>query len=81
MFPSGMKFRFLVEIGKNPKLDCSFVLYKMEGSMQTIFRRKHDKKVNLKAFERSTVSTLLIPKHLTKKLDLVFACCIKYQNK
>ncbi len=27
--------------------------------------------VDLKAFEKSTVSTLLIPKHLAEKLDLV----------
>ncbi len=27
--------------------------------------------VDLKAFERATVSTLLIPKHLVEKLDLV----------
>jgi len=39
--------------------------------MRTFFQRKHDKKVDLKAFERPTVSTLLIPKHLTEKLDLV----------
>ncbi len=38
---------------------------------RTFFQRKHDKKVDLKAIERSTVSTLLIPKHLVEKLDLV----------
>ena len=38
---------------------------------KTFFQRKHDKKVDLKAIERSTVSTLLIPKHLVDKLDLV----------
>jgi hypothetical protein len=39
--------------------------------MISYFHRKHDKKVDLKEFERSTVSTLLIPKHLVEKLDLV----------
>jgi hypothetical protein len=35
------------------------------------FHRKHNKKVDLKQFERSTVSTLLIPKHLVENLHLV----------
>jgi len=39
--------------------------------MISYFYRKHEKKVDLKEFERSTVSTLLIPKHLVEKLDLV----------
>jgi len=39
--------------------------------MISYFYRRHDKKVDLKEFERSTVSTLLIPKHLAEKLDLV----------
>ena len=39
--------------------------------MISYFHRRHDKKVDLKEFERSTVSTLLIPKHLVEKLDLV----------
>jgi hypothetical protein len=34
------------------------------------FHRKHNKKLDLKQFERSTVSTLLIPKHL-ENLHLV----------
>ncbi len=38
---------------------------------KTFFQRRHEKMVDLKAFERSTVSTLLIPKHLVEKLDLV----------
>jgi hypothetical protein len=38
---------------------------------KTFFQRRHEKMVNLKAFERATVSTLLIPKHLVKNLDLV----------
>jgi len=39
--------------------------------MISYFHRKHEKKVDLKKLERSTVSTLLIPKHLVEKLDLV----------
>jgi len=39
--------------------------------MISYFQRRHDKKIDLKEFERSTASTLLIPKHLVKKLDLV----------
>jgi hypothetical protein len=38
---------------------------------KTFFQRRHEKRVDLKAFEKSTVSTLLIPKHLVEKLDLV----------
>jgi hypothetical protein len=38
---------------------------------RTFFQRRHEKRVDLKAFEKSTVSTLLIPKHLVEKLDLV----------
>jgi Protein of unknown function (DUF1564). len=38
---------------------------------RTFFQRRHEKRVDLKTFERSTVSTLLIPKHLVDKLDLV----------
>ncbi len=38
---------------------------------RTFFQRRHDKKVDLKAIEKSTVSNLLIPKHLVEKLDLV----------
>jgi len=39
--------------------------------MISYFHRRHDKKIDLKEFERSTVSTLLIPKHLVEKLNLV----------
>ena len=39
--------------------------------MISYFHRKHEKKVDLKEFERSTVSTLLIPMHLVEKLNLV----------
>jgi len=39
--------------------------------MISYFHRRHDKKIDLKEFERSSVSTLLIPKHLVEKLDLV----------
>ena len=39
--------------------------------MISYFHRKHQKMVDLKEFEKSTVSTFLIPKHLVKKLDLV----------
>jgi hypothetical protein len=42
-----------------------------EFFMISYFHRRHDKKVDLKEFERSTVSTLLIPKHLVEKLELV----------
>ena len=42
-----------------------------DHSMISYFHRKHEKKVDLKEFERSTVSTLLIPRHLVEKLDLV----------
>jgi len=42
--------------------------------MISYFQRRHDKNVDLKEFERSTVSTLLIPKHLVEKLDLVIPC-------
>ncbi len=38
---------------------------------KTFFQRRHEKRVDLKTFEKSTVSTLLIPKHLVEKLDLV----------
>ncbi len=38
---------------------------------KTFFQRRHEKRVDLKAFEKSTVSTLLIPKHIVEKLDLV----------
>jgi hypothetical protein len=38
---------------------------------RTFFQRRHEKRIDLKAFERSTVSTLLIPKHLIEKLNLV----------
>ncbi len=43
---------------------------------KTFFQRRHEKRVDLKAFEKSTVSTLLIPKHLVEKLDLVFYGCL-----
>ena len=39
--------------------------------MISYFHRRHEKKIDLKEFERSTVSTLLIPKHLVEKLELV----------
>jgi len=39
--------------------------------MRTLFYRKHDVKVDLKSVEKATVSTLLIPKHLTENLNLV----------
>jgi hypothetical protein len=39
--------------------------------MISYFHRRHEKKVDLKEFEKSTVSTLLIPKHLVEKLELV----------
>ena len=39
--------------------------------MISYFQRRHYKKIDLKEFERSTVSTLLIPKYLVEKLDLV----------
>ena len=39
--------------------------------MISYFHRRHDKKIDLKEFERSSVSNLLIPKHLVEKLDLV----------
>ena len=39
--------------------------------MISYFYRRHDKKVDLKEFEKSTVTTLLIPKHLVDKLELV----------
>jgi len=42
--------------------------------MISYFHRKHEKKVDLKGFKRSTISTLLIPKHLVEKLDLVIPC-------
>jgi len=32
--------------------------------MISYFSRRHEKKIDLKEFEKSTVSTLLIPKHL-----------------
>jgi len=49
-----------------------FALYNMEDFfMISYFHRRHDKKIDLKEFEKSTVSTLLIPKHLVEKLDLV----------
>ena len=38
---------------------------------KTFFQRRHEKRVDLKTFEKSTVSTLLIPKNLIEKLDLV----------
>jgi len=43
----------------------------MEDFMMSYFHRRHDKKIDLKEIERTTVSTLLIPKHLVEKLDLV----------
>ncbi len=43
---------------------------------RTFFQRRHEKMVDLKAFERATVSTLLIPKHLAEKLDLVLPVVI-----
>jgi len=39
--------------------------------MISYFYRRHEKKIDLKEFEKSTVSTLLIPKHLVEKLELV----------
>ena len=39
--------------------------------MISFFNRRHEKKIDLKELKRSTVSTLLIPKHLVEKLDLV----------
>jgi len=39
--------------------------------MISYFHRRHEKKVDLKGFNRSSVSTLLIPKHLVEKLGLV----------
>ena len=39
--------------------------------MISYFHCRHEKKVDLKEFEKSTVSTLLIPKHLVEKLELV----------
>ena len=39
--------------------------------MISYFQRRHDKKIDLKGFNRSSVSTLLIPKHLVEKLELV----------
>ena len=40
--------------------------------MISYFHRRHEKKVDLKGFNRwSSVSTLLIPKHLVEKLELV----------
>ena len=44
---------------------------KMEDFMISYFYRRHEKKIDLKEFEKSTVSTLLIPKHLVEKLELV----------
>ncbi len=43
---------------------------------RTFFQRRHEKMIDLKAIERSTVSTLLIPKHLVEKLDLVLPVVI-----
>jgi len=39
--------------------------------MISYFHRRHEKKIDLKGFNRSSVSTLLIPKHLVEKLGLV----------
>jgi hypothetical protein len=39
--------------------------------MISYFNRRHEKKIDLKKLERSTASTLLVPKHLVEKLDLV----------
>jgi hypothetical protein len=39
--------------------------------MLSYFQRRHDKKVDLTEFQRSTVSTLLVPKHLVEKLNLI----------
>jgi len=38
--------------------------------MISYFHSKHDKKIDLKEFEKSTVSTLYT-KHIVEKLDLV----------
>ncbi len=43
---------------------------------RTFFQRRHEKRVDLKAIERAIVSTLLIPKHLVEKLDLVLPVVI-----
>jgi hypothetical protein len=45
-----------------------------EISMTDSFNRQNDNKIDVKKFDRSTVSTLLIPKNLSEKLYLAIPC-------
>jgi len=56
---------FFMKILKITNLVLSFVTHRIRRIFyENFFHRKHDKKIDLKAFERPTVSTILIPKHL-----------------
>jgi hypothetical protein len=55
----------------NPACTFCYLIYIRRIQLPTLFNRIHTKKINLEKFPKKTVSTLLIPNHLTPKLTQI----------